>query len=180
MSTPAPLPARIGIPPAPFDPWEEVGRLEFGADRTQASTIRQIVLHTPPSGRSGLEERLLGALAESRPESAGRAFICEMLGLIGSARSAAALGALLSDAGSAEVARQALERLSGPEADRALRNALRIMSGPALAGLIGTLASRGDREALPELRRIGSDSALPATVRETANLAIEHLERTAP
>lgn len=180
MSTPVTPPARIGIPPAPFDPWEEISRLQFGADRTQAWNVRQIILHTPPAGRPALEERLLAALAASAPESAGRAFICEMLGLIGSARSAAALGALLSEAASADVARQALERIPGTEADRALRDALKRLSGSSLAGLIGTLALRGDRGALPELRRIRSENALPATVRESASHAIEHLERTAP
>lgn len=180
MSTPAPLPARIGIPPAPFDPWDEISRLEFGADRTQASTIRQIILHTPPSGRAGLEERLLGALAKSGPESAGRAFICEMLGLIGGARSVAPLGALLKTPASADTARQALERIPGPEAAQTLRDALGTLSGPALAGLIGTVALRGDRQALPLLRRLRDQPDQPAAVRESAGHAIEHLERTAP
>ncbi len=180
MSTPVQPPARIGIPPAPFDPWEEISRLEFGADRTQAWNVHQIILHTPPAGRPALEERLLTALEKSPPESAGRAFVCEMLGLIGSARSVPVLAALLPDTSSTEGARQALERIPGPEADRALRDALKILPGPSLSGLIGAVASRGDREALPELRRIRDDDAVPAMVRETAVLAIAHLERKSP
>jgi hypothetical protein len=179
MNAPPAPPPRIGIPPDPFDPWEEISRLGFGEDRTQAWTIRQLVLHTPPAGRPELEEKLLGALAKSAPDSAGRAFICEMLGLIGTAACVPALGALLREPASAELARQALERVPGAEAERALREALGTLSGPALAGLIGAVAMRGDTQALPLLRRLRDDQGRPAVVRETAELALQHLERQA-
>jgi hypothetical protein len=179
MNAPPTPPARIGIPPAPFDPWDEISKLEFGEDRTQAWTIRQDVLHTPPPGRPALEKKLLGALVKSAPKSAGRAFICEMLGLIGGASSVPALGALLREPASADVARQALERIPGPEAGQMLREALGILSGPSLAGLIGTLALRGDHQAAPSLRPLRDDKGQPAAVREAAQNAIRHFERRA-
>ncbi len=179
MNAPPAPPPRIGIPPDPFDPWEEISRLGFGEDRTQAWTIRQTILHTPPAGRPALEQKLLGALTKSAPDSAGRAYLCEMLGLIGTAASVPALGALLREPASAELARQALERIPGAEADLALRDALGTMSGPALAGLIGTVALRGDTQALPLLRRLRDDKAQPAVVRETTEHALQHLERHA-
>ncbi len=174
-----PLPPRIGIPPAPFDPWDKISGLDFGEDRTQAWTIRQDILHTPPEGRPALEERLLGALAKSAPTTAGRAFICEMLSLIGGTKSVPALGALLNEPASADVARQTLERIPGPEADQVLRDALGTLSGPALAGLIGTLALRGDQQVAASLPRLRDDKAQPAAVREAAKNAIQHLKRQA-
>ena len=66
----------------------------------------------------------------------------QMLALIGTARSVPTLATLLRQPKTAESARYALEAISGPEADAALRAALADLTGDAKLGLLGSLAAR--------------------------------------
>lgn len=155
------------------DPWEACATLEYGADRSFAWTVREQVIHTPPDGRGRIEERLLKALELPACTAAGRAFLCQMLALAGSAKSVPTLGALLKNSASSEPARYALEAISGPEASAALRAALSELKGPAKAGLIGSIAMRRDREASPALAAIRDQASEPTLVREAARRALE-------
>ena len=69
------------------DPWDECARLEYGADRSFAWSVREQVSATPPEGRERVEEKLLNALAASGRTDAGLAFICQMLAMVASAKS---------------------------------------------------------------------------------------------
>ncbi len=129
------------------DPWELIARLEYGADRSAATSVREQVLSTPPVSRDRVEDKLLEALALPGCTAAGRAFICEMLALVGSARSVPALAALLRNPETSDAARYALEPIPGPEATAALRGVLPLLAGSARAGVVGSLAVRGDLEA---------------------------------
>lgn len=157
------------------DPWEVCAALEYGADRSFAWSVRAEVIATPPEGRAHVEERLLQALALPGGTDAGRSFLCQMLALVGSAASVPALAPLLRAAPTAEAARYALQPIPGAEADAALRAALGTLAGPAKAGLIGTIALRGDAAARPALRAIADNAAEPALVREAATRALARL-----
>lgn len=124
------------------DPWVECARLEYGADRSYAWTVREQVIATPPDGRARVEERLLKSLVTAGRTDAGLAFLCQMLALVASAKSVPALAPLLRDAKTAESARYAIERIPGPEADAALRDALGTLTGVAKAGVAGSIAVR--------------------------------------
>ncbi|HYC72090.1 MAG TPA: hypothetical protein VEB66_12830 [Opitutaceae bacterium] len=146
---PAPVPPPADLPKNSFgatpDPWIAAARLDYGADRTLASAVRDQVVHvaTAPE-RDRVEEKLLAALASPDARPAGRAFLCEMLALAGSARSVPALAALLRDPATSDAGRYALEAIPGPEATAALRDALAVLAGPARAGVVGSLAARGE------------------------------------
>lgn len=155
------------------DPWAMCGRLEYGGDRSCAWSINQEVVHTPPSGHAKLEQQLLAALEAPDCTAAGRAFLCEMLALVGSAKAVPALAALLRDPKTAEPARYAIEAIPGVDADAALRGALGSLSGDAKAGLIGSIAARGDRAARPALVPLKDDRAEPGVVREAAARALD-------
>ena len=157
------------------DPWEACATLEYGADRSFAWRVREQVIATPPEGRARIEQRLIKALALPACTDAGRAFLCQMLAMVGSAASVSALAALLRDAKSAESARYALEVIPGPEASAALRDALTALTDRAKAGVIGTIAMRGDATAGPALTAIKDNASEPAVVREAATRAIERL-----
>jgi len=157
------------------DPWEACVALEYGADRSFAWSVREEVISTPPEGRAAAEERLLKALALPDCTEAGRAFVCQMLVLVGSAKSVPALATLLKDPRSTEAARYALAPIPGPEAAAALRDALGSLGGPAKAGLIATIALRGDTSARYALAGIRDNPAEAAIVREAATRALEHL-----
>lgn len=157
------------------DPWEACVSLEYGGDRSFAWSVREELISTPPEGRAQAEDRLLKSLALPACTDAGRQFLCQMIVLVGSAKSVPALTPLLRDPKSTESARYALAQIPGPEVSAALRDALGALSGDAKAGLIGTIATRGDSAARPALAAIKDNSAEPAIVREAAKRALEHL-----
>ncbi len=161
------------------DPWEACATLDYGADRSLAWSVREQVIAVPPEGRAKAEDRLLKALALPGVTAAGRAFVCQMLALIGSARSVPALAPLVRDPRTADAARYALEAIPGPEASAALREALGALSGPVKAGLIGSLAARRDQAAKPALAALKADAAEPALVRDAAARALDTLAASA-
>jgi hypothetical protein len=157
------------------DPWEACVRLEYGGDRSFAWSVREEIISTPPEGRARAEERLLKALALPGCTDAGRQFLCQMLVLVGSAKSVPPLAPLLRDAKSAEAARYALELIPGPEASAALRDALGALTGKSKAGLIGSIAVRGDTSARAALTALKDNAAEPAIVREAATRGLDRL-----
>jgi hypothetical protein len=157
------------------DPWDACARLEYGGDRSFAWSVREQVIAAPPEERGRVEERLLKAVARKDCTDAGRAFLCQMLALVGSAKSVPVLAPLLRDPRTAEAARYALQPIPGPEAAAALREALGSLSGNAKAGLIGTIAHRRDTTARAVLAGIKENPSEAAVVRDAATRALDHL-----
>ena len=168
-------PDRFSNAGASPDPWAECARLEYGGDRSYAWTVRAQVIATPPDGRARIEARLLKSCATPGRTDAGFAFLCQMLALVGTAQSVPVLAPLLRDAKTAESARYALEPIAGPEADVALREALAALTGVAKAGVIGSIAVRGDAAARPALAALRDAASEPAVVREAATRALARL-----
>jgi hypothetical protein len=157
------------------DPWKLCAELEYGGDRSFASAVEQIVIHTPPEGTAKVEEQILTTLALPGCTEAGRAFLCRMLALVGSAKSVPALAALVRERKTADAARTALEVIPGPEASAALRDALGSLPGNAKAGLIGSIAARRDAAARPALAALKDNRSESPVVRGTAARALETL-----
>lgn len=157
------------------DPWREIALLEFGGDRTAATTVERMVTNAEPAQRLALETKLLEVLARSELTDASRLFVCRMLGLIGSKASVAAVASLLLDDRTADVARLALDSIPGDEVNATYRAALGKLSGAPLAGLIGSVAARGDGGARDVLTKIAIDPTQSRVVREAAERAVENL-----
>jgi hypothetical protein len=157
------------------DPWKLCAALEYGGDRSFASSVAQLVVQTTAPGGAKVESQLLATLALPGCTEAGRAFLCKMLALVGSAKSVPALAALVREAKTADAARAALEIIPGPEASAALRDALASLQGKARAGLIGSIAARHDTAARAALAALKDNAAEPAIVRGTAARALETL-----
>ncbi len=155
------------------DPWKLCATLEYGSDRTFATTVEKLVTQTAPRDWPKIEEQLIGTLALPECTEAGRAFLCRMLALVGSAKSVPALTTLIRNPKTADAARTALEIIPGPEAGAALRDALASLPGNAKAGLIGSLAARRDAAARPALTSLKNQTAESAIVRGTAARALE-------
>jgi hypothetical protein len=160
------------------DPWKLCATLEYGGDRSFATSVEQLVVQTAPKDWPKLEDQLLATLALPGCSEAGRAFLCRMLALVGSAKCVPALAALVRDPKTADAARTALEVLPGPEASTALRDALAALPGNAKAGLIGSIAARRDAAARSAFAALKGQSAEPAVVRGTAARALENLSTT--
>jgi hypothetical protein len=154
------------------EPWTEVAKIEWGCDRTHASTIQTLIMDADEAQYPAFEKKLLAVLADKNCTDFARDFVCRMLKLIGTATSVPALAKLLADAATADVARYALQALPGAEADTTLRAALGSLKGKAKAGVIGTLSARGDREALAAIKACAAEGG---DVGDAAALAVATL-----
>jgi hypothetical protein len=160
------------------DPWQLCATLEYGGDRSFAATVEQLVVQTSAANQAKVEQQLLAALALPGCTEAGRAFLCKMLGMVGTAKCVPKLAALVRDPKTADAARLALEVIPGPEASAALRDALGSLQDKAKAGLIGSIAARRDAAARPALGALQANPAEPAIVRGTAARALKQLSNS--
>ena len=135
--------------PAPLPTLEQSFELLKGYkpadDPTVLIPIDQAVMrvHGHAAARAALEQRLGGYLGASY-SSVARSFVCRELAIIGSATSVPGLAPLLLDDELSVFARQALERIPGPEADRALRDAIAKAKGRTRIGIINSVGVRRD------------------------------------
>lgn len=83
---------------------------------------------------------------------------CRMLARVGGPEAVPVLAALLNDEQLAHFARGALEPMPFPEAGDALRAALSATTGRLKVGVINSLATRKDTEAVPELAGLLADA----------------------
>lgn len=114
-----------------------------------------------PERLAKLEEALLEVLRSDAPNAARRG-VCKSLSLIASERSLPALEAILSGAGTSDMARYVLERMPSGGADAVLRRALAKASGRSRVGIVNSLGNRKDSEAVAELARLLDDPDEPA------------------
>ena len=102
-----------------------------------------MAVHGNAAARAALEQRLVAYLGAAY-SAVARSFVCRELAIIGSAASVPALAPLLLDDELSVFARQALERIPGPEADKALRDAIAKSKGRTRIGIINSVAVRRD------------------------------------
>jgi hypothetical protein len=164
--TPRPSPPQA--PPAPLPTLEESFELlkefKLGTDSTGLIPIEREVMevHGNETARAALEKRLVPYLASSY-SSVTRSFVCRQLVLIGSAASVAAVAPLVLDEELSVHARNALERIPGPESEKALRDALSQAKGRTRIGVINSVAVRRDAASTPVLIKVlGEDPASAA------------------
>lgn len=169
------LPDRDAWFTASPDPWTEIVRLEHGADRSFASAVQQMVANAEPAQRPVLEGLLVNALNQPKIADAGRQFICRMLAWIGSTACVPTLARLLNDERTADDARLALDALDDPAINEIYRDVLGRLRGRAKIGLMGSIANRGDGDAIDALTAIAIDEAEAKAVRIAAERAVEHL-----
>jgi HEAT repeat protein len=126
-----------------------------GDDPAVLAPINRAVreVHGNPSARAALEQRLAGYLGGSS-SSVTRAYVCRELAIIGSAASVPALAPLLVDDELSVYARNALERILGPEADKALRDGLGKAKGRTRIGIINSVGVRRDARSASLLAKI--------------------------
>ena len=114
-------------------------------------------VYNDPAARRALEKRLAAFLgAPFTP--ATKDFVCRELALIGSPESVPALAALLPDESLSHMARYALDRIPGPEADQAMRDVLRTTQGKTRIGVINSVGVRRDARSVAALAALLNDS----------------------
>lgn len=113
--------------------------------------------HGNAAARKDLETRLAAVLGTGASRAA-KDYVCRKLKIIGTAASVPALAAILPDKELSHVARIALEWIPGPEAGKALRDALGTTSGAQKVGVIGSLGARRDTECVAALAALVADT----------------------
>lgn len=124
------------------------------------------VLSALPAMARADEVADLIATLESNAEPFAKDVACRRLAVVGTAEAVDALAALLTDPQLSTSARTALDGIPGPEAAAALREALSELTGLPLVGVIESVGTRGDTEAVgllaPILRSADADAASAA------------------
>ena len=135
--------------------FEALKTFGWGEDRALLKPIDDALRAAPADAGAcaSLEARIAAVLSTSAPEAA-KDYVCRRLGETGSAASVPALAALLADEKLSHRARLALERIPGPEASGALRDALSKLSGNLLVGAIHSLGRRRDGQSVAALAEI--------------------------
>ena len=135
--------------------FELLKEFKSGADSTLLIPIERAVMevHGNETARAALEERLLAYLGGSY-SSVTRSVVCRHLALIGSAASVPAVTPLILDEELSVHARNVLERIPGPESEKALRDALGQAKGRTRIGVINSVAVRRDAASTPALIKI--------------------------
>jgi HEAT repeat protein len=105
---------------------------------------------------SAQEDRLLAILKSDAPLSQ-KSDACQELAHIGTRQAVPVLAPLLADEQLSHMARFALEPITDPAVDAALRDALGKVHGPSLVGVISSLGVRKDPAAIEPLARLLND-----------------------
>lgn len=99
-------------------------------------------------------EKVDGLLLDGKTSIAAKRFLCRQLCFFGKERHVSVLKKLLSSKETAEMARQALEKIPGKSATSALCEAAKTAEGNLLTGIIHSLGMRRDHQALACLKEI--------------------------
>jgi HEAT repeat protein len=124
---------------------------DFGSSRLSQAAIEQAIRNTAAADYGAIEDRLIEILENPASTYAAKQFVCRMLRRVGSERALPHLAQMLLDEQMTDDARFALQGMESPEVDRVLRESLDRLWGAARIGVIGTLAQRRDRAAVPQL-----------------------------
>ncbi|MBE0534788.1 MAG: hypothetical protein IH624_03900 [Phycisphaerae bacterium] len=132
---------------------------DWDSDRNALNPIDQAIIatHGDAAARQVLEKGLVDALAGGLSRSA-QDYVCRKLRVVGTARSVAALTALLPAEETSHIARYALERIADEKAANVLRDALPKVSNKLKPGIIGSLGVRRDAKSIEAIAELLGDS----------------------
>ena len=127
---------------------DAIKRYEAGQSPVALTAVEENIRNAGPSQVKEIEGMLIKVLEASDATFYAKQFACKMLRRMGSEACLPALETLLCDEKLSHMARWALQGLPSPKVNAILRTAAQELSGDLRIGIIGTLAQRGDREAV--------------------------------
>ena len=150
------------------DAFAKLAAYDFGRDSSATTTIANLVAASfgNPDERRELAFRLAEVLKSGAPRGA-KDCACRQLSIIGTEAEVPMLAGLLADENLSHMARYALERIPGPAAPEAMRQALGKVKGKLLVGVINSLGNRRLASAVDNLAPLLSD-ADPAVAQAAA------------
>jgi len=149
------------------DLWQEFAAFRYCGDAQPkehaAKKMERLVQDTPVSEYGALERKLVTVVSSETATEDAKAIACRFLQQVGSSDCIPAVAELLGDETLSHYARLVLERLPHEAADRALRGALESAPDSVKPGILGSLAARRDKSAVPAIAALsGSGDAAVA------------------
>jgi HEAT repeat protein len=156
---PDPRPGRVFDKAAVDKSFEALKTFDWGSDYDQIQAIDDAakITHGDAAVHKELETQL-AAVLKTNASRAAKDFSCRMLSEIGSTASVPTLGELLTDKDLSHMARYALERISGAESAKVLRDTLPKTELPIKAGIIESIGAVRDVLSVDPLTALSSDS----------------------
>lgn len=125
---------------------------EFGQSRVILTEIEELALRkTRDAADLKVIEKSFCTFLKSDASNASRQFICRQLSVIGTGDCADVLGGMLVKADMSDMARYALERIGGLEAEGAMVNALGVADNKIKVGIINSLGVMGSEAAVSKI-----------------------------
>jgi HEAT repeat protein len=151
---------------------EKVKTYDWGQSRLALTEVEDVIKKTygNKDEMAKIEKSLLSVLELPDATRAGKDFVCRQLSIIGTEQSVPVLAKMLTGEESSDMARYALERITGSAVDAALRNALPKASGKTKVGIINSLGQRRDKQAVDALGKLIGDSDETAALAAAAAL----------
>jgi HEAT repeat protein len=152
-------------------PFAALAGFDWGGDAAPLAAIDAAVVaaHSDAALARDLEKRL-GAIVSGPASRAAKDYACRKLALVGTQASVPVLAPLLGDPDESHMARFAIERIPGPEAAAALRQALGTVRGDLVIGMISSLANRRDGASVPPLSTLVSGESASVAAAAAAAL----------
>ncbi len=138
---------------------EKVKTYDWGQSRLALTEVSDTIqkAYGNPAELKKIEKSLLEVL-KSGATYAGKQFICRELSIIGTEQSVPTLAEMLTDEKLSDMARYALERISGEAVNKTLRQALSKTNSKIKVGIINSLGERGDSKAVAELEKLMNET----------------------
>ena len=133
---------------------EAIKQYEFGASRKAVTIVEENIRIATPKQLEKIEMMLLDVLKDNDATYRGKLFACRMLRRMGTDKSINTFAKLLSDESLSDPVRFALQGIASKKVDRVFRRALGKLDGDLKIGVIGSIAERGDRQAVSSLLKL--------------------------
>ncbi len=136
----------------------QIKTYQYGQSREKLSDLSELVRNLSNSKIDLiiLEQGLIDFL-KADATLAAKQFICKELSVVGTEASVPVLSKMLADEKTSDMARYALERISGAKVDEALLKALGKANGKIKIGIINTLGERREKSAVKSLAKLVLD-----------------------
>jgi len=151
--------AQDAVPPSDAAVFAQLKSFEHGQSMAPLHTVERMLEKTSdPAGRAALAQKLAALLADAQTTLDAKGFICKQLPLVATDAGVDAMAKLLTQAGTVEMAREALEHTPLAAALAALREDLPRRKGGELVAVIHSLGNRRDAQSAGALAGLLKDA----------------------
>ena len=147
-------------PPSLDDCAKQVATYKYGESRKALLDMEAIIRASFGNAdqRKAIVDKLAGLLAAAETTPDAKRFVCQQLSIIAGPEAVPVAAKLLPDADLSHSGRTILERVPGPEAAAALRDALGTLKEKLLIGVLNTIGQRRDKDSAAAVAKFLGDA----------------------